>query len=242
MSFGGGTTYQTTTPTLTPEQTKQIQLENTFFENTVLPAYKDVVGGEQNLMAQNQNAVQAAAQNMATQATQAQNVLGTTGETALRTGITGLQSLFSPNYEAQQLSAALLPAQAQYAQNIANQTAQFGGAGQLGSARSQLAQAQTAGQAEAAQMMAAADVENKIAQQRMAAGQSLMSGGLTGISGAQQAAQNAITASMTPQALYNQYANVLFGTPSQAWSPNFAGTQTVAQTGGGSQWGINLRP
>ena len=30
---------------------------------------------------------------------------------------------------------------------------------------------------------------------------------------------------MSPQQLYNQYASVIFGTPSASYNPNFAGTQ-----------------
>jgi hypothetical protein len=47
---------------------------------------------------------------------------------------------------------------------------------------------------------------------------------------------------MAPQALYNQYASVLFGTPSSSYSPNFQGTQTVNTTGtqGSSNTGFNL--
>ena len=36
---------------------------------------------------------------------------------------------------------------------------------------------------------------------------------------------------MTPQQLYNQYASVIFGTPSSSYNPNFAGTQGQQTTG-----------
>ena len=52
----------------------------------------------------------------------------------------------------------------------------------------------------------------------------------SGLTGAQQASQNVVTAGMTPQQLYNQYASVIFGTPSAAYNPNFAGTQGQTQS------------
>jgi len=242
MSFGSQSTYSTSTPTLTPQQTEMIQAQTDFFKNSIQPSYQNAVAGENALYNQTAPGVNTAAQNLSGISGQAQNVLGSTGESALRTGINGLESLYSPDYEAQQLNAAMMPAQAQYAQNIANQQAQFGGAGQLGSARSDLAQQQTAGQTQAAQMMAGANVESQIAAQRAAAGQALIGAGQGGMTAAQSAANNQLTASMAPQALYNQYANVLFGTPSQSWNPNFAGTQTIASTGGGTSFGLNLKP
>ena len=236
MSKSSGS--NTTIPTLSPEQNQMIQAQTQLFQNTVAPSFQTAVNGATDIYNQSAPGVTNAAQNLAGTAAQAQNVLGSTGESALRTGISGLENLYTPDYEQQQLQAAMMPAQAQYAQNIAQQGAQFGGAGQLGSARQALAQQQTAGATQAAQMQAAAQVENNIAQQRAAAGQNLISAGQAGMSGAQQAAQNQISAAQTPQALYNQYANILFGTPSQSWSPNFAGTQ--ATTSNVNQQGIKI--
>ena len=156
----------------------------------------------------------------------------------MRTGVSGLESLFSPDYEANQISAAMAPAQAQYQQNIANQGAQFGGAGELGSARQALAGQQTAGAAQALQAQTAAQIQANIAQQRAGASSNLASIGQQGLTSAQGAAQNAITAGMTPQQLYNQYASVIFGTPSAAYNPNFAGTQ--GQTSSGINAGIKI--
>jgi hypothetical protein len=41
---------------------------------------------------------------------------------------------------------------------------------------------------------------------------------------------------MTPQQLYNQYASVIFGTPSASYNPDFRGTQS--STTSGTQFGI----
>lgn len=233
---GGGTTYQTAQ--LTPEQQRQIAAQTDFFTQTVEPTYNEAVQGQQALYNAEQPGVTAAAQNLAGQAAQAQQVLGSTGQSAVQTGIQGLENVFGPDYEQRQLANALAPAQAQYAQNLQNQAAQFGGTGQLGSARQALAQAQTAGQAAAAQEQTAAQVENQIAQQRLAAGQALTGAGQAGLGQALGAAGQGITAAMTPQQLYNQYASVLFGTPSSSYNPNFAGTQGT--TTSGSKWNAGI--
>jgi multidrug efflux pump subunit AcrA (membrane-fusion protein) len=130
------------------------------------------------------------------------------------------------------------PAQAQYLQNVANQEATFGGTGNLGSARQALAERQLAGTTQATQAQTAAQVQANIAQQRAAAAQSLAGIGSGGLTSAQQAAQNVVTAGMTPQQLYNQYASVIFGTPSSSYATNFAGTQGQTKTGG--SLGINI--
>lgn len=220
---GGGTTVQTAE--LTPEQRAMIGAQTNFFTSTIAPAYQQAVGGARDMYNLSAPGTTAAAQNLAGVAGQAQETLGSTGESALRTGISGLQNLFGRDYEAQQLAAAMVPAQQQYQANLANQRAQFGGAGQLGSARQALADTALAGQTQAAQMATAAQVARDIAGQRLSAGQSLAQLGQGGLGQAIGAAQQGVTAAMTPQELYNKYASVIFGTPATSYSPNFAGTQ-----------------
>lgn len=239
MSFGKSGGTQTVIPTLSPEQNAMIAAQTGLFTGTVGPSYEQAVKGATNLYNQVAPGVNAAATNLAGTSAQAQQTLGETGESALRTGISGLENLFNPQYEAQQLQAALLPAQAQYQQNLAGQQAQFGGAGQLGSARATLAGNQLAGMNALNQQMTAAQVANDIATQRANAANALAGIGQTGITGAQQAATNQVTAAMTPQGLYNQYASVLFGTPSQSWNPNFEGTQ--AKTTSGTQYSASTK-
>lgn len=225
MSFGkgSGTTIQTAQPT--PEQTAQTKAATDFFTNTIVPAYRQAVGGAQDVYNQGAGGVTNAAQNLAGTANQAQQALGSTGESALRTGISGLENLFGNDYEQQQLNAALMPAQAQYLQNVANQGAQFGGAGELGSARQALAARQLAGSTQAAQMQTAAQVAKDVAAQRAAAATQLANLGQGGLGQAIGAAGQQVTAAMTPQQLYNQYASVIFGTPASSYTGNFTGTQ-----------------
>ena len=229
MSFGKSSSY--TTPQLTQEQKDAISAQTGFMTGTIIPTYQEAVRGATDIYNQNAGGVLNAAQNAGGVANQAQQALGETGESALRTGISGLQSLFSPDYERNQIQAALAPAQAQYQQNLAGQQAQFGGAGNLGSARQALAGQQLAGQNQALQASTAAQVQRDIAAQRMGVGSTLASLGQGGLGGAQAAASNQITAAMTPQQLYNQYASVIFGTPSGSYNANFQGTQGQSQTG-----------
>ena len=148
--------------------------------------------------------------------------------------------MFGNDYEAQQLQAALAPAQAQYQQNLAGLQAGFGGAGQIGSARQALANTQLAGQTQALQQQAAAGVLKDIAAQRLAAGQALTQAGQGGIGQALGAAGQKITAAMTPQQLFNQYASVLFGTPAQSYIGQFGGTQGSTQNVSRTNFGISI--
>jgi hypothetical protein len=237
-SSGGGTSY--TTPELTPEQRQQIAAQTEFFTGTIAPTYKQAVGGATDLYNLGAPGVTRAAQNLAGTAGQVQQTVGETGESALRTGISGLQNLFSKDYEQQQLQAALLPAQQQYMQNLQNQSTQFNAAGQLGSARDALASRQLAGQTQASQQAAAAGVLRDIAGQRASVGTTLAQLGQGGLGQALGAAGQGVTAAMTPQQLYNQYASVIFGTPAASYNPDFRGTQgsSVTTTNSNMQMGM----
>jgi hypothetical protein len=237
MSFGKNTS--TTTTELTPEQRAQIAAQTEFFTGTIAPTYKGAVGGATDIYNRNAAGVLNAAQNQAGTAMQAQETLGGTGESALRTGISGLQGLFSQDYERNQINNALAPAQSQYMQNLAGQQAQFGGSGQLGSARQALAGQQLAGSTMATQAKTAADIQAQIAAQRASVGSNLAQLGQSGIGQALGAAGNAVSAAMTPQQLYNQYASVIFGTPAASYTPDFRGTQS--QSASGSKAGIDVK-
>lgn len=240
MSFGksGGTTVQT--PEMTPEQRQQIAAQTGFFTGTIAPTYQQAVKGATDIYNQGAPGVTYAAQNLAGTAGQAQQALGSTGESALRTGIYGLENLFSNDYQAQQMEAALAPAQAQYQQNLAQLQAGFGGAGQIGSARQALANTQLAGTTQQQQQMAAAQIRKDIEGQRAAAAGQLAQLGQGGLGQAIGAASQGVTAAMTPQQLYNQYASVIFGTPSASYNPNFAGTQGMTTTQNAMNMGIKI--
>ena len=240
MSFGKGSGTTVTSAQPTPEQTAQTKATTDFLTGTIIPTYQQTVGGAKDVYNQNVGGVTNAAQNLAGKASQAQDVLGSTGESALRTGISGLENLFSNDYAQNQINAAMAPAQAQYQQNVANQGAQFGGAGQLGSARQALAGQQLAGTTQALQAQTAAGIENQIAQQRLQAGQSLAGIGQGGLGQALGAAGTQLTAAMTPSDLYSKYASVVFGTPASSYTGNFTGTQGSTQTSNKTNLGISF--
>jgi hypothetical protein len=230
----------TSNAVLTPEQRAQIAAQTEFFTKTIAPTYKGAVLGATDIYNKGAGGVANAAQNQAEMAYQAQQALGGTGESALRTGITGLQTLFDPNYERNQVMAALAPAQAQYAQNLEMQNRSFGGSGNLGSARQALADRQMAGATQSAQMMTAANLQSQIAQQRAGVANQLAQLGQGGIGQALGAAGNAVSASMVPQDLYNKYASVIFGTPAASYNPDFRGTQGGTSTKTGIDFGISI--
>jgi hypothetical protein len=229
MSFGKSS--GSSAPVVTEEQKAAIKAQTGMLTGTIIPAYQQAVGGATDTYNQTAGGLLNAAQNQAGMARQAQDILGSTGESALRTGITGLESVFDPGYMQQQIATALAPAQAQYAQNLEMQRRAMGASGNLGSARQALADRQLAGQTQAAQAQTAAQVANNIMGQRLQAANQLASYGQGGLGQALGAAGNAVTASMAPQALYNQYASVLFGTPAGSYTPDFRGTQGTNTTG-----------
>jgi len=229
MSFGKSS--GSSAPVITQEQKDAIKAQTDMLTKTIIPTYQGAVQGAKDIYNKNAGGVLNAAQNLAGTASQAQQTLGETGESAVRTGISGLESLFNPDYEANQIKAALAPAQAQYQQNITNQRAQFGGTGNLGSARQALAERQSAGANQALMAKTAADIQAQTAAQRAGVGQFLASQGAGNIGQALGAAGQQVTAAMTPQQLYNQYASVIFGTPSGSYTPDFRGTQGTQTSG-----------
>ena len=237
LGKGSGTTVQTTQ--LTPAQEAQIQAQTGFLTGTIIPQYQQAVQGAQDVYNNTAPGVTNAAQNLYQTAGQATGALGSTGESALNTGISGLENVFNPQYEQNQIQAAMAPAQAQYMQNLAAQQNQFGGAGQLGSARDALAQQQLAGMNQATQAQTAAQIENQIAAQQLSAGSTLGQLGQAGIGQALGAAGQGVTAAMTPQQLYNQYASVIFGTPASSYSAPMIGQGTTSSQNT-NQFGIKI--
>jgi len=236
MSVGKSTS--TTTPTLSQEQKDQIAAQTGFFTGTIAPTYQNIVTGATDLYNKSAPGMLTASQNLGGIANQAQQTLGSTGESALRTGITGLESLFSPDYEANQVAAAMGPAQAQYLQNLEMQQRQFGGAGMLGSARDALASRQLAGTNQMNQAQIAAQIQNQIAQQRMGVGSTLAQLGQGGIGQALGAAGTQLAASGVPMDKFAQLASIYYGAPAQSYTGNFTGAQGSTKT----TTGLDINP
>jgi hypothetical protein len=79
-----------------------------------------------------------------------------------------------------------------------------------------------------------------IQNQRMGVGQSLAGLGQAGVGQALGAAAQGVSAAMTPQQLYNQYASVIFGTPAASYTPDFRGTIGTTQTTNNSAYQAGL--
>jgi hypothetical protein len=229
MSFGKSSS--SSAPVVTPEQKAAIAAQTKFLTGTIIPNYQGAVGGARDVYNRSAPNIERAMQNQAAIAGQVQQTTGEVGESALRTGVTGLESLFDPNYEANQIRAALAPAQGQYEQNVNNQRMNFGGTGNLGSARQALADRQLAGQNASMMANTAAQVQQGIAAQRAGVGSQLAQIGSQGLGQSLGAAGNMSSAYMMPQQLYNQYASVIYGTPSSSYTPDFRGTQGVNTSG-----------
>jgi hypothetical protein len=123
---------------------------------------------------------------------------------------------------------------------VNQQIAGYGAAGGLGSSRAALANANLAGLQEQRQATAAASARAGVQANKAAAAQQLASLGGQNLTGAQTAAASRIGFAGTPQDVYSKYASVIFGTPQQSTTPNFAGTQGGTTTGGGSSKGFGF--
>jgi hypothetical protein len=75
---------------------------------------------------------------------------------------------------------------------------------------------------------------------KAAAANQLATLGGQNLTGAQQSAASRIGYAQTPQDVYSKYASVIFGTPQQSTTPNFAGTQGGTSAGGGSSKGFKF--
>jgi len=229
MSFGKSS--GSSAPVTTEEQKAQLRATTEMLTGTIIPAYKQAVGGAKDTYYDNAQGLLKAAQNQATQAGQIGQTLGETGASAVRTGTAGLERMFTPEYEQQQIAAAYAPAQAQYMQNLAQLRREAASGGVSDSYRQRMIESQLAGQTAAAQQQLGAQVSSNIAAQRLAANQALQQGGASQLGQALGAAGQQVTAAMAPQALYNQYASVLFGTPAASYTPDFRGTQGTNTSG-----------
>jgi len=241
MNFSTTGSSGTTTQQLSPAEENYLNTLSGSYGQITAPAQAAAVQNSMASYNQNIGGVTNAAQNLAGVSNQAQNVLGSTGQSALTSGVNALQNITSPAYQQAQIQAAMQPAEAQYAQNIAGLNASFGGAGQIGSARQALAQQQTAGSTQAAQETAAAQALQGIANQQITAGGQLGQLGLSGLGGAQNAAQTQVTAAGVPFNTALQLASSLYGTPVASANP-FAATQGQTTSTNNSTFGINALP
>ena len=195
----------------------------------------------QDLYNSSSGGVNQAATNVAQTGNALSQNMGQGGASGYATGMGALANLTSPDYQNQQIQAALAPAQQQYAQNLAAQGASFGGSGQMGSARQALAGQQLAGLNQMQQQQATAGVLQNIAQQKLAAGQGLISGGVSGGQLGLQGAQAGLGASSANMDYLQKLAGVYGGVAgTQQANPNFSGTIGSSTQTGSSTSGVQL--
>lgn len=223
---------------VTPEQQELLRTQTGALKETFLPAYQKTIGQAQDVYGQvNPAATSAAteASNVASQTGNLQQALGTAGSLG---GMAGLASLFGPQYKEQQVEAALQAGRESARESQASQNAMYGSAGGLGSSRMALADRNLSSLNAQRQATAAATAAGQVESNRAAAANALLGAGQTGLTGANQAAAARIGYAQTPQDVMAKYAQVVFGTPQGATTPNFQGTQ--GQTTSGKSSGFKL--
>jgi len=236
-----GSTTQVMTPTLTPEQSKLLGEQTKFLTNVAFPAYQETIGGAKDVYGRVAPAAETAARTAMDVAGRAGAQQERAGSSALTSGIQGLQSLFDPRYEQQQVNAALQAGRESGRDLVNQQVAGYGGAGGLGSSRAALANANLASTQEQRQATAAAAARAGVQANKAAAANQLATLGGQNLTGAQQSAASRIGFAGTPQDVYSKYASVIFGTPQQSTTPNFAGTQGGTTSGGQSSKGMGFK-
>lgn len=231
--MGGGKSSGSQQAVVTQEQKDLLKAQTGFLQNTAFPAYQKTIGqaadvyGEVTPTATNAalNAMDVAGQTGATQ-----QAAGTAG-TAL--GMTGLASLFNPQYEEGQVQAALQAGRESGREAVNQQVAGYGAAGGLGSSRAALADKNLASLQEQRQATAAASARAGVQANKAAAANQLAILGGQQLASANQAAAARIGYAQTPQDVLAKYASIIYGTPQQSTTPNFAGTQGQTTSGKG---------
>jgi len=223
--MGGGKGSSSTSVQMTPEQQRLLQAQTDFLTGTAFPAYKSTLSGAGQVYNMVNPAATQTAQTAMDVAQRAGSLQEAGGSAAYLQGLSGLSNLFSPEYKKQQIQAALQPATEDIREQMNQQGALFGGAGGLGSSRQALASRNLASLSQARLGNIAAQVSAGIEGQRQAAANTLLGAGQQGLAGAQQSAASRIGYAGTPQDVYAKYASVVYGTPQQSTTANFAGTQ-----------------
>lgn len=235
-----GSQNTTTTVQMTPEQRDLLKAQTGFLTDTAFPAYKETIGGAKDIYGRVAPAAETAARTAMDVSGRAGALQERTGAGALTSGIQGLQSLFDPQYEQGQVNAALQAGRESGRDLVNQQVAGYGGAGGLGSSRAALANANLGSLQEQRQATAAASARAGVQANKAAAANQLATLGGQNLTGAQQSAASRIGYAQTPQDVYSKYASVIFGTPQQSTTPNFAGTQGGTSAGGGSSKGMRI--
>lgn len=239
ISLGGGKSSGSQQAVLQPEQKETIGIQNAALRDVFMPAYTSTVGGAGQTYNTIQPGATEAAQTAIDVAGRSGSLQEATGTRSLLTGTSGLEALFDPDYEQNQINAALQAGRESARESQAGQNAMFGAAGGLGSSRMALADKNLASLTAQRQATAAAGAQAQVQANRMSAANSLINAGTTGLTNAQSAAGSRINYAGSPMDLYSKYAGIVFGTPQQSTTPNYAGTQ--GSTGSSKGFGAGGR-
>lgn len=237
MGMGKGSS--TSSVQMTPEQQQLLKAQADFLTGTAFPAYQKTIGGAQDVLNQIQPYVNQAALG-AYNRTGGMAEKGTAGaENLFNAGVGQMANMFDPQYEQNQINAALQAGREATREQLGQQNAMYGAAGGLGSSRQALADTNLRQLGAQRQATAAAGAQAQVQQNRLAAANQLFGAGqnLANISLASTGQQ--LSAAQAPQDIYSKYASVVYGTPQQSTTPNFAGTQ--GQTGSSKGSGIQMK-
>jgi hypothetical protein len=240
--MGGGKSSGNQQTTVQPmqEQKDLLAAQTEFLKGTALPAYKQTVGGAQDILSQVMPAVTGAAGGASNVAARTGALQEAAGAGALGVGLSGLASLFGPQYKEQQVEAALQTGRESARESQMGQNAMYGGAGGLGGARMALADKNLASLNAQRQATAAAAAGAGVEANRAAAANQLASFGGAGLTGAQQAAASRVGLAGAPQDVYSKYASVVYGIPQANTTPVFTGTQGSSTRGSSKTSGIGM--
>jgi hypothetical protein len=231
--MGGGKSSGSQQAVITPEQQRLLGAQTDFLTGTAFPTYQKTIGQAADVYGQVAPAATTAANQASDVAQQTGGLQQAAGTAGLATGMAGLASLFNPQYEKGQINAALQAGRESGRELVNQQTAGYGAAGGLGSSRSALANANLASLQEQRQATAAANAQAGVQANKAAAANQLATLGQANLGAANQAAAARIGYAGTPQDVLAKYASVIYGTPQQSTTPNFAGTQGQNTSGKG---------
>jgi hypothetical protein len=224
---------------VTEEQKDLLRTQTGALKDTFLPAYQKTIGQAQDVYHQTAPAAINAANQASDVAAQTGNVQQAAGTAGTAIGMTGLASLFNPQYEEEHVQASLQAGREATREQIGEQNAMFGGAGGAGSSRAMLARENLKSLSDQRQATAAAAARAGVQANKAAAANQLATLGGQQLAGANTAAAARVGYAGTPQDVLAKYASVIYGTPQQSTTPNFAGTQgqNTSAKGSGIKFG-----
>lgn len=229
--MGGGKGGSSTTTTVSPAQERVLNAQADALSGTLLPAYKNTIGGAGDIYNKIAGGVSNAASNAENVSNATSALQGGVGASNLLTGSSGLSSLFGKDYQDKQVQAALQAGKEAARESYGQNNASYGAAGELGSSRAALAGLNLESLNQQRQDTAAAGAMAGVQANQANAANALMTQGQAGLGAANQAAGASVGYASAPQDAYAKYASIVFGTPQGNTTPSFSGTQSTSTSG-----------